>query len=525
MILKYGSSSNSKQAVRALLLLFGLPLGTKFTLKLKAAIKEYQKQNGLVVDGIAGPATLSCMCLTLPEVKYLDYSGSAYVKAIQALVGSSIDGKYGKNTRANVIAFQVTSKLAQTGDVNQNDWLALFGCDYVKTGKAVVSGGTGTNTLQPVDYKQGDKKWKNILYTITGNKSQTIGSSGCGPTSMADIQATWVDKNITPVEMCEYSIKHGHRTKDSGTAWAFFPDIAVDYGYTGFVQTKSMSSARNAIKDGAFVVASMGPGYWTSGGHFICLWKTDDTYMYANDPASSTRKKQKLGPFEEQRKQFFIFYKPVSDEKKIQEPSKEVDDKKAIIDISKWQGDIDFDALKNEVSLVIARASCGSDKDVMFDKYAKAMNERGIPFGVYCYSYAGTDAKAKDEAQKIIQYASKYNPLFYVMDAEESKITNSAIATFAEELRKQGANRIGCYVAHNHFKDYNYEAVRSLWDFTWIPRYGSNNGTIEGSTKPNYRCDLWQYTSTGKIKGISGNVDMNTITGSGKTLKWFLGKE
>ena len=39
------------------------------------------------------------------------------------------------------------------------------------------------------------------------------------------------------------------------------------------------------------------------------LWKTDDTYMYANDPASSTRKKQKLAAFENERKQFFIFYR------------------------------------------------------------------------------------------------------------------------------------------------------------------------------------------------------------------------
>lgn len=310
MILKYGSSSNSKQAVRALSLLLGLPLSEKYTLKLRAAVKEFQKENGLVADAIAGPVTLSRLCVTLPEVKYMDYSGSIYVKAVQALVGSTIDGKYGNKTKANVIAFQVTSKLAQTGDVTQNDWFALFGCDYVKTGISTPSVTMGTNTAQPVDYKQGDKRWKSIPYTSTGNASQTIGSSGCGPTSMADIQATWVDSKITPVEMCDYALKHGYRTKDSGTAWAFFKSIATSYGYNGFVQTKSMATARNAIKDGAFVVSSMGPGYWTTGGHFICLWKTDDTYMYANDPASSIRKKQKLGPFEEQRKQFFIFYKP-----------------------------------------------------------------------------------------------------------------------------------------------------------------------------------------------------------------------
>lgn len=147
-------------------------------------------------------------------------------------------------------------------------------------------------------------------YTITGSSKQTIGSSGCGPTSMADIMATWIDKTITPIEMCAYAIKHGFRTKNSGTAWAFFKSIAGAYGFSQFVQTKSMATAKAAIKAGALVVASMGPGYWTKGGHFICLWKCDDTYMYANDPASSVRKKQKLAAFESQRKQFFIFYRP-----------------------------------------------------------------------------------------------------------------------------------------------------------------------------------------------------------------------
>ena len=306
MVLKKGSKSNSKQAVRALSLLMDLPVSDVYTDELKKKVENYQIVNMLKVDGVAGPETLSHIAKRLPIVEYKDYSGSKYVMAVQALVSTKIDGKYGNNTRANVIAFQTISSLKTTGNVTPNDWLALFGCSYVKD----ETEHHGTNTEQPVDYKQYDSKWKKILYTIIGSKKQTIGSSGCGPTSMADIQATWVDDKITPVEMCDYALKHGCRTTNSGTSWKFFELIATDYGYKDYVQTKSMSSARNAIKNGAFVVASMGPGYWTSGGHYICLWKTDDKYMYANDPASATRKKQKLGPFEEQRKQFFIFYKP-----------------------------------------------------------------------------------------------------------------------------------------------------------------------------------------------------------------------
>lgn len=304
MVLKYGSKSNVKQAVRALRLLLGVGLGDTYDAKTRDAVKAYQKARGLTVDGIAGVKTLTALCKTLPVVTYLDYSGSVHVKAVQALVGSSIDGKYGKNTRANVIAFQSTAGLKADGNVDQNVWLALFDCPHVRTGSS-----SGSTVKQPVDYKQYDSRWGSEIYTSVGNKSQTIRNSGCGPTSMADIIATWFDSHITPSGMCKWSVKNGFRTASNGTAWAFFPAIAKAYGFSKFVQTKSMATAREALKAGALVVASMAPGYWTKGGHFICLWKTDDTYMYANDPASSTRKKQKLGAFEAERKQFFIFYR------------------------------------------------------------------------------------------------------------------------------------------------------------------------------------------------------------------------
>lgn len=305
MILKLNSASNSKQAVRAWNLLMGLGNYQTFTVKTKTATKAVQKRLGLKADGVAGPATFAAYLPYLPDLKYGDESGTVYVKVVQALVGASIDGKYGKQTRANVKAFQATAGLEVTGNVTRNDWAALWDCSYTRTGKT-----TGTNTVQPVDYKQGDRRWGKVVYTSCGNKNQTIANSGCGPTSMADIMATWINAKITPVEMCKYAVAHGFRTKSSGTAWGFFKSIAKAYGFTGFVQTKSMATVKAALKEGALVVASMGPGYWTRGGHYICLWKCDDTHMYANDPASRARKRQKLGQFERERKQFFIFHPP-----------------------------------------------------------------------------------------------------------------------------------------------------------------------------------------------------------------------
>jgi GH25 family lysozyme M1 (1,4-beta-N-acetylmuramidase) len=283
--------------------------------------------------------------------------------------------------------------------------------------------------------------------------------------------------------------------------------------------------------------------FWTKGGHFIVARGCDETYIYANDPnKSECPRKQTKNKFQSCMKQAFIFWPivkeieptPVEEETPITEPYHYIDPHETtkyrfdmnlegkIIDISKWQGTIDFDTLKPEVGLVIARASCGSDKDVRIDEYAREMIEKRIPFGVYCYSYAGTVEKARDEAKKLIAYVEQYNPLFYIMDAEESRITTEAIKAFAQELRANTNKRIGCYVAHHKYKTYKYDTLRDLFDITWIPCYGKNDGTIEGSRKPSYDCDLWQYTSTGKISGIKGNIDMNITMKEDRDLKWLL---
>lgn len=270
--------------------------------------------------------------------------------------------------------------------------------------------------------------------------------------------------------------------------------------------------------------------------HYITAIGFDEAgYIYANDPnKTEVPRKQLQNKFQSCMKQAFIFWPeaqeiPLPDPERTVEPEPDTPDAPkmdgVIVDISDHKGKIDFDKLKEVASLVIARASCGSDKDSRIDEYATEMNKRKIPFGVYCYSYAGTVAKAKDEVEKMISYASKYNPLFYVLDAEESRLTNETIRAFAKYMRDNGIERAGCYVAHHRYKSYNYDSLRSLFNFTWIPCYGANNGTIESSKRPSYVCDLWQYTSKGRTAGINGNSDINVITGQGKTLSWFLGGE
>ena len=521
-------------------------------------VKEWQLDNGLTPNAIIDEQNWAKMASLAPTCSTSKNRTSVYTCAIQLLLGGlTVDGIYGTNTKNAVAAFQAANGLTVDGICGPKTWAKLLGASTIPSSSTnagqVVSGGKILNNC--VYYNQGDPKWGKIKYS-THTSSQTIANSGCGPTSMAMIMATFIDPKITPVEMCDLAVKAGYRTYDNGTAWGFYEYVFRHYnGFSKFIATSSVETLKAGIKDGALAVCSMNANdnnFYTKGGHFVVARGYDsDGYIYTNDPNNKTvPRKQKQDKFKSCLKQAFIFWpkviegKPSEPVEQKQEdkaispapPIEDVDSKEKenttdkssatgvkIIDISKWQGDINFDKVAKEVALVIVRASCGSDKDIKFDEYAKAMVERKIPFGVYCYSYAGTTAKAKDEAQKIIKYASTYKPLFYVMDAEESKLTNETIKAFANELHAQGATKIGCYVAHNHYKDYGYDSLRSLFDFTWIPRYGSNNGTIEGSIKPSYVCDLWQYSSTAKINGIRGNVDINVITGDGHDLNWFLG--
>ena len=538
-----------------------------FDERFAAEVGDWQAQHNLTTDYIIGPKTWEAIAKTMPTCSTSKNKKSAYTCAIQILVGGlEVDGDYGSKTKKAVAAYQSAAGLESDGVCGQKTWTMLITGEKAKTASTGTGTGAGQTTSGSkvlnncVKYLQWDSKWKNVKYS-THTRSQTIGNSGCGPSSMAMILATWENSKITPVECCDEAFKNGYRTYNSGTAWGYFKYVFKNHPcFQKYVETSSVTTLSAALREGALAVCSMNSNdnkFWTSSGHFIVARGCDDTYIYANDPnKSETPRKQASNKFQSCMKQAFIFWPiakeeppkkeekdeeipieiPLENDEPIPEQAEIIIDEDipegelrfdmnldgAIIDISKWQGTIDFKKLKKEVGLVIARASCGSDKDVKFDEYAKAMVENKIPFGVYCYSYAGDEAKAKDEAKKMVSYANKYDPLFYIMDAEEAKITTAAIKAFAKELRKNTSERIGCYVAHNRYNTYKYDTLKSLFDITWIPRYGKNDGTIAGSTKPAYDCDLWQYTSTGKIAGINGNVDKNITMNDKKDLKWLL---
>ncbi|SCC25260.1 N-acetylmuramoyl-L-alanine amidase [Bacillus mycoides] len=184
-----------------------------------------------------------------------------------------------------------------------------------------------------------------------------------------------------------------------------------------------------------------------------------------------------------------------------------------IVDISKWNGNINWDIAVSQLDLVIARVQDGSNTvDFMYQGYVKEMKKRSIPFGNYAFCRFISISDAKKEAQDFWNRGDK-NAKFWVADVEVQTMVDMQGGTqaFIDELRRLGAKKIGLYVGHHTYVSFGARNIDA--DFIWIPRYGGN--------KPAYPCDIWQYTDSGNVPGI-GKCDLNQLIGN-KNLSWFIG--
>lgn len=207
---------------------------------------------------------------------------------------------------------------------------------------------------QPVSYLQTDPRWKNIPYAVKG-ESATIGGSGCGPTSMAMVLATWADPKVTPATECAWALKNGYKAKGQGTYYSYFPPAAKRYGLDcrqlnhasiyGNNGAVYHTTAREAVLNGDLVIACMGKGNWTRSGHFVLVWWIDreKDVVYINDPASTktARTRGSYSLFVKQVKYYFVIKRPAT------VPEKEEPDmtEKQVADIV-WQI---VDSVKKEI--------------------------------------------------------------------------------------------------------------------------------------------------------------------------------
>lgn len=160
---------------------------------------------------------------------------------------------------------------------------------------------------QPISYLQTDARWKNEPYRVPG-ESSTIGSAGCGPSCAAMVIATLKDKNVTPKTCCDWSVAHGYKALNQGTYYSYFEPQFKAYGISCHQLPKgAYDEAMSLLKQGYYIIALMGKGLWTSGGHFVLVWWADDK-IRINDPASTRTDRLNGDPtlFKTQAKYFWV---------------------------------------------------------------------------------------------------------------------------------------------------------------------------------------------------------------------------
>lgn len=188
------------------------------------------------------------------------------------------------------------------------------------------------------------------------------------------------------------------------------------------------------------------------------------------------------------------------------------------IDVSENQGTIDWGQAKADgVSFAILRSvKRNLSTDKQFEANYRGCRGNGIPVGIYKYSYALTEEEAKKEAEAVLRLLSGRSlelPVF--IDVEDTSqralpagTLTAIIQTFLETV-EAGGYQTGIYCNldwYQHVLDVSAFAGRDFW----IARYGKNDGQPAEAYRPSVGI-CWQYTSKGRVDGISGNVDLNLL--------------
>lgn len=189
-----------------------------------------------------------------------------------------------------------------------------------------------------------------------------------------------------------------------------------------------------------------------------------------------------------------------------------------LIDISYWQGNLDFKKLKSAgINYIILRAGYGTTKDSRFDQYAKACQSVGIKIiGAYWFTYALNVAQAKNEATICINACKPYNipTIFYDFEYDTvkkakaqgitlgSKECNDFTIAFCDTVKAAGIAP-GYYCNDDYYKTMYSDRVKNKGYYLWYAHYKSDYSYHESPIS----CDIFQYSSRARLAGFNQNFD------------------
>lgn len=186
------------------------------------------------------------------------------------------------------------------------------------------------------------------------------------------------------------------------------------------------------------------------------------------------------------------------------------------IDVSRYQGNIDFEKVKAAgYDFVIIRVGTSQGgKDSNFDKYYDDALSAGLDIGCYYYTYSTDTKGAKAEAKDVLKYIKGKTftyPVFLDLEHGEHQSyerldeNTAMINTFCKYI-KRGGYYPGVYTSSSIYNSYiNVSQIENKWDF-WVASYRDHTYSYDGYSKS---FSMWQYSDCGRVDGIDADVDLN----------------
>ena len=191
------------------------------------------------------------------------------------------------------------------------------------------------------------------------------------------------------------------------------------------------------------------------------------------------------------------------------------------IDVSQWQGTIDWDKVKAAgIEFAMIRAGWGQNNiDTQFVRNISECNRVGIPCGIYWFSYAYTEAMAIREAEYALAAVEPYKleyPIAFDWEGDSlnyakkngvtpTKALVSAMARAFCKRLEQAKYYAQVYTNPSYLSTYFDADIPKEFDI-WLAQWPTKP---DPNSKPSQAGGIWQYTSSGSVNGISGRVDMD----------------
>ena len=232
---------------------------------------------------------LITVCYAADKILHMDDDDKQVAEEIQNLVVSSRNAK-----QSEQLDYIMKNKDNYTTDLielaKRNSEAIQFVYDYPenKDKKIDISIDEDTDCRGVPLFMQWDERWGYDKYG-----DGIIGINGCGPTCLSMV-ATYILKNnyMNPAWMANFSEESGY-VSDSGTLWALMSSGARKLGLESIEIPLDENRVYNNLEVGNPIICSVGPGDFTTEGHFIVLAGVEDGKIIVNDPNSRKNSKKR----------------------------------------------------------------------------------------------------------------------------------------------------------------------------------------------------------------------------------------